>query len=111
MSDEEKLNNVRLGKGPVIGVIGSELYYDVDLKKKFITIAEKNKICNQLLVENINYNMYRINNKIFSESRVEEIFVPCRYKGESTEMIDINDLKNTIELLKNFVINNENNMF
>jgi putative aminopeptidase FrvX len=91
---------VSLGKGPAIKVRDSGMLADQRLVRKMVNVAEKNKIPYQLeVLDGGTTDAHAIQ---LTRSGVPAgcISIPCRYVHSPSEMVDYNDVMNSVKLLK-----------
>jgi tetrahedral aminopeptidase len=93
-----------IGKGPGIKVMDNSLIASVAVRKKLIKIAKENNIPYQLEVftgiGTDSGSLHQANSGVPSGV----ISIPSRYAHSPIEVIDLNDLNNCYELLKEFIL-------
>ncbi|TFG12984.1 M42 family peptidase [Candidatus Thorarchaeota archaeon] len=96
--------NVDLGKGPVIVIKDNQIVYSHELTKALGNISKEKGIETQKAVyHNYATDGYRMASQ---GQKVAAIGVPCRYSHSSFETIRIDDVKNTLKLVYEFLLRN-----
>ncbi|ADK13209.1 MULTISPECIES: hydrolase [Clostridium] len=96
---EERKNNINIDEGPVIKIMDSSLIMHKDIKEMLENCAKRSEI-------NLQYSIStgKSEGELVHKERIGirtgEIAVPCRYKYSTSEMVSINDIEDTIKLLK-----------
>ncbi len=94
--------NVGLGKGPVIVIKDSQIVYSHQITEALSNTARDNNIEFQRAVyHNYATDGYRIASQ---GQKVAAVGVPCRYSHSSFETIRLNDVKNTLKLVYEFLL-------
>ncbi len=95
-------NQFRVGEGPVLRFIDTRMVADLALKKRFERIAGKLGIPYQLGIAGGTTDASSI--QLSKEGiPVFPVSVPCRYSHSLVETISVDDLDNTILLLREFI--------
>ncbi len=92
-----------LGKGAAIKVMDRGMISSKEVKEKLISTAEKNKIQYQLEVITAGTTDAYAMQITKSGVQTGALSIPTRYIHTPGETIDLNDVKNTIKLIKKFV--------
>ncbi|BAL81058.1 M42 family metallopeptidase [Caldisericum exile] len=97
------INALELGKGPAIKVMDGGMITNTDLRNELVNIARKNNIPYQLeVITGGTTDAFAM--QITKEGvKTAAISIPTRYVHTQGELADINDIKNTVALLKNFI--------
>ncbi|MFL0198768.1 M42 family peptidase [Clostridium sp. WILCCON 0269] len=100
----ENVNNaeetaIDIGKGPVLKIIDSSLIMHKDIKDILENAAGNEDVKLQYSISK-GKSQGELVHKERIGIRTGEIAVPCRYKYSTSEMICIDDIENTIKLLK-----------
>lgn len=96
---EERRTNININEGPVIKIMDSSLIMHKDIKSMLENSAKRAGI-------NLQYSISTGKSEgglVHKEGigiRTGEIAVPCRYKYSTSEMVSINDIQDTIKVLK-----------
>ncbi|QXE19378.1 M42 family peptidase [Clostridium sp. 001] len=96
---EERKNNINIDEGPVIKIMDSSLIMHKDIKEMLENCAKRSEI-------NLQYSIStgKSEGELVHKERIGirtgEIAVPCRYKYSTSEMVSINDIEDTIKVLK-----------
>jgi tetrahedral aminopeptidase len=90
---------VSLGKGPAIKVRDQGMISDSRVVQWMVTTATKNKIPYQMEVLEIGSTDARAMQLNKSGMLVGAISIPCRYVHSPSEVIDMDDLNNSVKLL------------
>ncbi len=97
---EANTMSVSLGKGPTVKIKDASIICHPKVKEKMITVAEKNNIPYQLEV------LVRGGTDAGSIYLTREgipagvMSIPCRYIHTAAEMVDINDISNSVKFLR-----------
>ncbi len=94
---------VSLGKGPAIKVRDGGMLADQRLVRKMVETAEKAKLPYQMEVLEGGTTDARAIQMTRSGVPAGCISIPCRYVHSPSEMVDYNDVKNTVLLLKSLL--------
>jgi len=92
---------ISLGKGPVIVIKDTHLHYSHQQNQRLIDTAEKRDIPYQRAVFH-NYMTDGVQ-MVAHGQVVSAIGIPCRYSHSSFETIRLDDVKNTIKLVRHFL--------
>lgn len=100
---EPRLNALELGKGPAIKVMDGGMITNIDLRNELINVAKKNKIPYQLeVITGGTTDAFAM--QITKEGvKTAAVSIPTRYVHTQGEVIDFNDFKNSVALLKSFI--------
>ena len=93
---------VELGKGPAIKIQDKSLVANKEIVEKLAQTAEKNDIPYQYEVLPFGGTDGGVIQLTKGGIKTGVISIPCRYVHSPNEMIDMDDYKNTIELMKKF---------
>jgi putative aminopeptidase FrvX len=93
---------VALGKGPAIKIQDKSLVANKEIVEKLVQAAEKNNIPYQYEVLPFGGTDGGGIQLTKGGIKTGVISIPCRYVHSPNEMIDMDDYKNTIELIKKF---------
>ena len=94
--------NIKLGAGPVLTVMDRSLIMHHEIKESLEAAAKENNIA----VQYASVNRITDGGAIHKEKsgvKTGVVSVPCRYNHSISEMVCINDIENTVELLKNLI--------
>lgn len=94
--------NVSIEKGPVLRILDNSIIMHRDIKQMLEKAAEKSDVKIQYSIGG-GKSEGELLHKEFSGIPSGEIDIPCRYKYSISEMISMNDVDDTIELLKNML--------
>jgi tetrahedral aminopeptidase len=94
---------VGLGKGPAIKIRDSGMLADPRLIQQFIQIAEKKKIPYQLEVLEAGTTDARAIQLTRAGVPSGCISIPCRYVHSPSEMVDMADVENAVQLILSFI--------
>lgn len=99
---ETSRGNVELGKGPVLKIMDKSLIMHEDIKKMLEDSAQKTSVNIQysISVENSEGGLLH---KERAGIRTGELDIPCRYKHSCSEMVCIDDVENTIKILRQII--------
>jgi endoglucanase len=98
-------NKIEIDKGPVLKLMGNSIIMHEHIKSMLEESANKINI-------NIQYSINKGNSdgaliqKERAGIRIGEIAVPCKYKNSISEMVSVNDIEDTIKIIKE-VLSNE----
>lgn len=92
-------NSVYLGKGPVFIVRDSNMLSDPRIITWMEKTAKRKKIPHQFVIQDSGYSDARSIQLIRGGVPTGRLSVPCRYLHSPAEMIDINDMENSIRLI------------
>jgi endoglucanase len=92
---------ISLGSGPVIVIKDTHLHYSHQQNQRLIDTAEKCEIPYQRAVFH-NYMTDGVQ-MVAHGQVVSAIGIPCRYSHSSFETIKLEDVKNTIKLVRHFL--------
>lgn len=96
---EEVNANVSIGDGPVLKIMDSSLIMHKDIKNILEGAAKKADVSLQYSIST-DKSEGGLVHKERNGIRTGEIAIPCRYKYSTSEMVSIDDMENTIKLLK-----------
>ncbi len=91
--------SMELGKGPCVKFRDLEMISDPRVTSWMIATAEKSKIPYQREVLLIGGNDAKRIQVSRAGVMAGALSIPCRYVHSASEMVDINDLKNSVKLL------------
>ncbi|AKN33179.1 hydrolase [Clostridium carboxidivorans P7] len=98
------LNKIELDKGPVLKLMGNSIIMHKYIKSMLEEAANKVNINVQYSVSPGSSQCDLIHNERL-DIRIGEIAVPCKYKNSVSEMVSINDIENTISIIKEAISN------
>uniref|UniRef100_A0A7C4TY53 M42 family peptidase n=1 Tax=Caldisericum exile TaxID=693075 RepID=A0A7C4TY53_9BACT len=100
---EPKRNAIELGKGPAIKVMDGRMITNMEVRETLVNVARKNEIPFQLeVVTTGTTDAFAM--QITKEGvRTGAISIPARYIHTQGEVVDLNDVKNAISLLINYI--------
>lgn len=93
--------NVKLGEGPAIKIQDRSIVAHKEIVDRLTKIAEENKIPYQYEILPFGGTDGGAIQLTKGGIKTGVVSIPCRYVHSPNEMIDMNDYKNTIELIKN----------
>lgn len=93
------LNKIELDKGPVLKLMSNSIIMHKYIKSMLEEAADKANINLQYSVSPESSQCDLIHNER-PDIRTGEIAVPCKYKNSISEMVSINDIENTIAIIK-----------
>jgi endoglucanase len=108
---EAQRMEVGLGKGPAIKIKDNSVLVHPQVKNLMIDIAEENNIPYQLEVLVAGGTDAGAIHLTREGIRSGALSIPCRYVHSPSEMVDINDIDNGIELLTNLLESNYTGLF
>jgi endoglucanase len=94
---------VGLGKGPAIKIRDGGMLADPRLVQQFIQVAENTKIPYQLEVLEAGTTDAKAIQLTRAGVPSGCISIPCRYVHSPSEMVDINDVENAVQLILSFL--------
>lgn len=97
------LNALELGKGPAIKVMDGGMITNIELRNELIEVSKKNKIPYQLeVITGGTTDAFAM--QITKEGvKTAAVSIPTRYIHTQGEVVDLNDLKNAVSLIKSFI--------
>lgn len=102
---DSSLRENKLGNGPLLSLMEQGAYFNNDLTKRLVDIADK---------ENIPYQLSGFDNDTSDASRIQtsgkgsqaiKISIPCKYRKSPSTVVNKEDLKNTSILLEALINN------
>ena len=100
---EMDTETIFLGKGPTLKFKDAGSLGDPRLIESFMKTAEKNKIPYQREVATMGGTDARAIQLTRAGVPAVTVSIPCRYVHSPSEMVDLNDVKNTVKLLTSFL--------
>lgn len=97
-------SNIKLGDGPAIKVMDKTLIIHHEVKKMLEESADLSKVKIQYSVSNSRSEGGTIHKERMG-IKTGELSIPCKYKHCASEIVNINDIENSIKLLESLLIN------
>jgi len=101
---KDHLKATEIGKGPAISIMDRTSIFNVEVTKDIIKTAEENGIPYQRRRAIAGGNDAGAIHTSGDGAKVATISVPCRYIHSSVSVASIDDFKNTVELLKKYIL-------
>ncbi|MCC9296732.1 M42 family peptidase [Clostridium sp. WLY-B-L2] len=98
-NSEKPDTNINMGEGPVLKIMDNSLIMHRDIKNILENAAKKANVNLQYSI-NTDRSEGELVHKQGIGIRTGEIAIPCRYKYSASEMISIDDVEDTIKVLK-----------
>jgi len=100
---DPRLNAIELGKGPAIKVMDGGMITNIELREELVKVAKKEKIPFQMeVITGGTTDAFAM--QITKEGvKTAAVSIPTRYVHTQGEIVDLNDLKNSVALLKRFI--------
>lgn len=99
----EKLNNIALGKGPIIPYKFGKTLFDKDTVSYIRSKAQKDSIAYQNIACIKDKNELLSLNSISLSYKLGCILIPCRYMNSIVSVCSLDDYENTIKLLHSYL--------